>query len=199
MVVSYINIRKMLSRFIFICLCLIVISILFLVINIIMSGYKEQKPPLVESGEFPFKLVYEINNEQFVIEDSVVCTYTGLDQTSLSFERPRTWDSTLKNEDKTKTLLYEEENVASILKPNRINDSIMIKLHYGSGEYYMGDPNVRDQIHGEPHICYYEEYKTDSKTTHIKSTKINEKDLEKYFGIKIVEFSFSQPIKNKFE
>lgn len=48
-------------------------------------------------------------------------------------------------------------------------------------------------------LFLYEEYKTDAKTTHIESTEISEKDLEKYFGIKILEFNFSDPIKKKFE
>lgn len=63
----------------------------------------------------------------------------------------------------------------------------------------MGDPNVKHLIHVKPHICYNEKYKESPKIIHHESTELNEKDLEKCFGIKIIEFEFSKPIKNTFK
>ena len=62
----------------------------------------------------------------------------------------------------------------------------------------MGDPNTKSLIHGKPHICYIEKYKESPKIIHYESTDLDEKELEKYFGIQIIEFEFSKPIKNKF-
>lgn len=173
--------------------------VIFLMIIFAISGCEDQKPPTIESGEFPFRVVYEMNGEKYIIEDTVICTYSGLDYSALFPGKPRTWKACLKNRGKENIILLKEENVNSILKKNRINDEIRVVLHYGMGEYYMGDPNVKYWIHGKPHICYGEKYTKPPRTIYYESTKLSEKQLEKYFGIKIIEFEFSKPIKNTFK
>lgn len=169
-----------------------------LITSFYFSWFKDQKPPVIQTGEFPFKVTYEVNGETFTIEDTVICTYNGLDH-SAWFGKPRTWNEYLKSRDEEKTVLLKDENVNSVLKTTRIDDEIRVVLHYGMGAYYMGDPNAKSLIHGKPHICYSEKYTEQPSTIHYESTKLSKKDLEKYFGIKILEFQFSKPIKNTFK
>lgn|GEM_PF-1442551 len=177
------------------------VFIMILVLTIIyiyFSLFKDQKPPVIQTGEFPFKVTYEINGETVTIEDTVICKYYGFDH-SAWFRKSRAWREYLKSGDEAKTVLLKQENVPSVLEPSRINDEIRVVIDYGMGVYYMGDPNARSLIHGRPHICYSEKYTDPSGTIYHEGTKLSKKELEEYFGIKIIEFQFSKPIKNKFK
>ena len=52
---------------------------------------EEQKPPQIETGEFPFVVEYEMNGENFVIEDTVVCEFNRYELSVLAFNNPMSW------------------------------------------------------------------------------------------------------------
>ena len=163
------------------------------------SLFIEQKPPQITEGEFPFVVEYEINGKRYIIEDTVVCSFDGYDH-SAWFAKPRTWNEHLKSGDEDKIIILHEENNYSVLTPGRLNEQSRVVLNYGSGEYYMGDKtNSRSMIYAKPFFYYSERYQTDEKTTYNTGEKLSEKELKKYFGIKIIRFEFSKPIKNKFK
>jgi hypothetical protein len=163
------------------------------------SLFIEQKPPLITEGEFPFVVEYEIDGERYIIEDTVVCSFDGYDH-SAWFAKPRTWNEHLKSGDEDKRIILHEENNYSVLTPGRLNEQSRVVLNYGSGAYYMGDKtNSRSMIYAKPFFYYSERYQTDEKTTYNTGEKLSEKELEKHFGIKIIRFEFSKPIKNKFK
>ena len=56
----------------------------------------EEKPPKIETGEFPFLVEYEMNGERFIIKDSVVCEFDGYDLSVPSINKPRKWKEYLK-------------------------------------------------------------------------------------------------------
>ena len=89
-----------------------------------------------------------------------------------------------------------EDNTESVLVKDRINTESEVNLFYGSGGYYLGDPEDAER---GPCINYVEEYKTSEKVTHSEVTSLTNEQLEKYFGIKVIRFEFSSPIENKFE
>jgi len=151
-----------------------------------------QSPPSTQSGVFPFHFVYELDGIRFDIKDAVVCNYTGVE----GLLHTRGWTTYLESGMDDTTIL-QDENVVSVLVPERINTTIRVFLDYGSGEFYMGDPNAKSAIHAKPHICYIEVYNT-TEYKHTEDTPLTTEQAEKYFGIKIIKFEFSEPIKNKF-
>ena len=173
------------------------IIVIILIIITFCSCAETQKPPKIESGEFPFHFIYELNGETHDIEDTVVCEFRGYDG-SAWFTKSRSWNEYLKS-GVGRISIIVDENINSVLNPQRVNSEIEVFLDYGSGDYYMGDPNARSLIHGKPHVCYRERYNESEKVTVSEATILSEKQLEELFGIKIIEFSFSTPIKNTFE
>ena len=185
--------------------CGISLGIFVLIVILLITGLflllrgEEQKPPQITTGEFPFVVEYEMNGETFVIEDSVICEFTGYDPSALTYHKPRTWNSRLKSGDEEKCVLIYEENTKSVLTPERVNTRSRLVLDYGSPEYYMGDPKVKSMVDKEASFEYRENWKASEKVTDGEYTKLNKKELEKYFGIKIIRFEFSEPIRNEFK
>ncbi len=157
-----------------------------------------QNPPDIKYGEFPFVVEYEKDGEKYVIEDTVVCEFYDYDH-SAWLTKPRTWNCYLKSGDEDKRIIFEEHNSKSIVEPNRLNERQRLVLNYGMAEYYMGDPNSRSLIYAKPFFYYDENYYISEKVLDVNVEKMSEKELEKYFNIKIIRFEFSKPIKNSFK
>ncbi len=159
-------------------------------------GY--QAAPQITEGEFPFVVEYEINGQNYVIEDTVVCSFYGYDKTNAFLPYyPRTWYASLKdNSESVRTFIELEPDTESVLTKGRINSESRIVLYYGHGGYYLGDPDDSDK---GPCINYVEHYYTSEKVSHSVHTALTNEQLEEYFGIKIIRFEFSEPIENSFE
>lgn len=160
-------------------------------------GSYDELPPKIKYGEFPFKLKYELNGKIYDINDTVICDFDDFD-ISGGFGKSRNWKERLKSGSDRFTII-SNENVYSVLEPGRVNKSSGIYFDYGDGQYYMGDPNADSAIHSSPHFCYVETYEKSPKKTHVYATPLTKEQLQKYFGIKIIEWTFSKPIKNTFE
>lgn len=166
-----------------------------------MSGCEKnyEQAPAITEGEFPFVLEYEMDGQKYLIEDAVVCAFDGYDLSNPFPFMPysRTWTQSLKSGDESKKLFIEfDANIESALVEGRINVESRIILNYGSGGYYLGDPEGADR---GPCINYVEEYKTSEKVSHTEVTKLSFEQLEDLFAIKIIRFEFSQPIQNTFD
>lgn len=173
---------------------------LFLFISDRFEIPKTQKSPAIKEAEFPFIVEYEINGKRYIIEDTIICTFTGYDPSASAWgiPQPRIWRSRLKNSSEDRCIIMEEKNAPSALTPKRVNQNAKLVLDYGSPEYYMGDPNVRQLIDREASFEYHECWKMSEKVTKIEHTKVTEKELEDYFGMKIIRFEFPKPLKNSF-
>lgn len=150
-------------------------------------------PPTIKHGEFPFHLKYELNGKVY---DTVICDYRGISLASGFGYSYRTWDEKLKSGNNRITIL-SEMNVKSVLKPNRVNSRIEVFYNYGSATYFMGDPT--GSTSEKPEIKYLERYSTKPNVIHNESTALTNEELEKFFGIKIIELTHSNPIKNAFK
>ena len=175
---------------------IIFIGRLFSMIDLFSLFFGGQKYPELKYGEFPFVVEFIMNGENYIIEDTVVCEFSGFDP---SLPTVRAWSSYLKSGNETKCELIREENVYSVLKPSRVNELSRLVLDYGSAEYYMDDPQGRSMIDKEATFEYRENWKASEKVTDVEHTKLNSKQLRKYFNIEIIRFEFSKPIKNKFK
>lgn len=177
----------------------IITAIIVILLAMTLCGCEEtQRAPTIEGGEFPFHFIYEFNGKTFNIEDTVVCKFSGFDQ-SAWFTKPRTWDEHLKSGTKRISII-STENVPSVLNPARVNNNNRseVWLDYGIGDYYMGE-DMSGRTRNKPRVAYLEEYSESSNITHIEDTPLTEKQLKDYFGIKIIEFTFSKPIKNAYK
>ena len=176
----------------------LIIILLFAGLFLLLRG-EEQKPPQIVTGEFPFVVEYEMNGENFVIEDTVVCEFNGYDLSALTFNKPRSWRSKLKSGEKEKLLIIREDNKPSAIKEGRHNEWAELRVFYGSEEHYMGDPTAKSLTHRYPQFIYYETYTENGESRYRWGTELTEEDLKKYFGITVKRFEFSEPIKNKFK
>lgn len=178
------------------------IVIVFIMIFCLSGCKAKYEPtPQITEGKFPFVLEYEMNGERYLIEDTVICTYDGYDMSNnfaiFGFPYSRSWKVSLESGDESKRLFIEfEPNSESVLVKGRINTESRVILYYGHGGYYLGDPNYKEK---RPCINYSETYKISDNTSEVEFTELSYEQLEKYFGIKIIKFEFSEPIENKFE
>ncbi len=111
---------------------------------ILFLGYWTSESPAkpeITYGEFPFKLVYEINGEEITVDDTLICNYDGIG-VSEAVGKVRVWTSSLKSGNE-KLVLSSYGNIT---------------LYYdiGSASYYMDDynngefsPNVRCETKNE--------------------------------------------------
>lgn len=163
--------------------------------TVFLGGCTDELPPSIKHGEFPFHIKYEVHGKIYDIKDTVICDYTGFDE-SLGY-KTRTWDAKLRDESYFITVL-SFQNTPSIFDSKRINKSARVSINFGRAEYYMGDPNAESLVSAKPTIKYYETYDESERVEQNDSTPLTKKQLEKYFGIKVLEWTFSKPIKNTF-
>jgi len=119
------NVKSILLSILFI--IIIAISLLFLPWVLIYVGNlfeKSPEKPVIRYGEFPFRLVYEINGRRELIEDTLIIKYkgVGIDEGRGKF---RKWESRLASGNEGITLFK--------------NELIEIYYPYSSADYYMGD------------------------------------------------------------
>lgn len=168
----------------------------------VFAGCKKRNAaaPQITTGEFPFTVEYEMNGNHYSINDTVVCYFDGYDlSNNFSFINDRVWGQRLESGEEEKRVLIEfEPYTESVLTAGRKNVESRVILNYGFGGYYMGDTDF-DIKHEAPCIDYVEEYKISEKSSESIVTKMSRKQLQKYFGIKITKFKFSEPIENTFE
>lgn len=178
-----------------------VVSI-FIVISIVglISAFvgKEEKPPQITQGEFPFVVEYEMGGETYLIEDTVVCEFDGYDLSALTINKPRKWKKYLKS-GKDSCLILSEKNKPSAIKERRHNEWARLRVFYGAPEYYMGDPTYKSLVHKYPGFIYYETYTENGEKRYGWGTELTDDELKKYFKITVKRFEFSKPIKNKFK
>ncbi|MCG7406520.1 hypothetical protein MH117_03755 [Paenibacillus sp. ACRRX] len=165
------------------------------IIIVSLNGCGKPLPPTIKHGEFPFHLKYELNGKVYDINDIVVCDFREISSNS-GLGYIRKWDDFLKSGTNRISIL-SDENVHSVLKPNRVNSRVEVFYNYGLARYFMGDPD--GSFSEKPQIKYIEEYSIKPNETHFDSTPLTEEQLEKYFGIKIIEWNYSKPIKNTFK
>ena len=148
--------------------------------------------PEIESGEFPFRIVYELDGVTHEIEDVIVCRYNGV------HEGYRRWSSRLKSDNSYifGIVIFSDNDVPSAFKNGRMNEKIEIGFDVGSASYYMGDKSGRSA----PSIMYSEKYRMSpaKQGTNTVTREITKSQLLEYFGIEIITWEFSEPIKNRF-
>ena len=139
--------------------------------------------PEIPYGEFPFKLVYEINGERIEIDDVLVIEHLGQDWNEGS-GKYNEWHTFHMKGTKAKNCTTLD------LCENSETDGATITFFLGSCEYYMGLEETSASI--------YKRYKINPGDIVVSSHKefrvITEEELYDKFGIKIIEKSVSMPL-----
>ncbi|MCP3746710.1 hypothetical protein [Paenibacillus sp. A3M_27_13] len=153
-------------------------------------------PPTIKHGEFPFELKYEMNGKKYDVSDTVVCDFSNISTDAGGFGKIRRWNEHLKSGTRRITIL-SDINIRSIIKPDRIDSEIEIYYNYGSATYFMGDPD--GSVSEKPQIEYIETYSERPNVIVTDATPLSAEQLQTNFGIKIINYSDSPPIKNTFK
>ena len=157
-----------------------------LVVGIGFGLLPSPSKPAITYGEFPFRLVYELEGTQFIIEDTIICEYDGIGIDS-GRGKHRTWKAHFLSNGIEVTylgvVLLEDAEKA-------------IYMSVGGADYYMGDwENMRQDAPGDRGF---------ENTIRIKPMEgfigsISDKDLLEKYNIKIIEWTHSPQKENKFK
>jgi hypothetical protein len=149
--------------------------------------------PEITYGEFPFRLVYEINGQQKVVQDTLICEYAGIGMNE-GRGKYREWKERLASGNQ-KILLLNTNGASGIVF--RKQKTLKQEIYYDPGPawYYMGDlERGNGYKHSFPNASFSEEYQDGSGPY---GNILADELLEKY-KIKLISWDYTQPIKNSF-
>ena len=160
-------------------------------LTIYIGGYLSPAPPAPETnyGEFPFKLVYEIDSEITTVEDTLVIEYKGVGWNE-GLGKYNKWSVYWMNKKDSNEELADHTEI-TLFDGIYEGSSTSVSLELGSCEYYMGLEETQS---------YYEHFGIQSGDIVMKCPNytgpISDEELYEKFGIKIIEKSVSKPIIN---
>lgn len=181
------------------CFCFL---IAFIMITVCLGGCSaDHTPPKIKEQSFPFHVEFSVKGEKYIIDDVVICKFDGLTHKG-GWGSPaiiRSWTEQLKSTNECyyrDELIIEEHQKQSLFKDRKNLDS-SVYLSLGRADYYMGESNYK--MTSAPCFYYYECFKNSSGTISAERTILTEEQLKEFFDIEIVQWSFSDPIKNSYE
>ena len=154
--------------------------------------YPNPGKPEVTHGEFPFKIVYELQGEIYQIEDTVICDYTGI-ELSEPWGKRRTWELELQS--------GNEQIILLDVSDQNITDEagyLFLYLYWypGNAEFYMGDDatlSARSPNSGVMIECVKQRGDVTARTA------ISTEEAWDRFGIRIIDIQWSEPVTNQFQ
>ena len=163
--------------------------------------------PKIKYGEFPCRLVYEINGEQKVIEDTIVCEFDGFKNfgSAGNYRQWKTYMKSQKEEWSSKQTGNAKNNSVAITLLDLQNDDIcdghkILRLFFygGSGHYYMNDTlgSLDREAQDFSRVDY--SYKTLDGTIGYSGAYKAEEAYER-FKIKLISWEVAPPIQNEFQ
>ena len=162
-----------------------------------IGALTHESKPKIKYGEFPFRLEYEINGEQKLIEDTIICEFDGFETVSIG-EKSRKWKTYLKNEKE----MTSNQIILLDLQNDDIYDELgrkVLNLYFfgGNGHYYMNDNSDTSVSDAQDfsHIAY--SYKALDETVGHSTFKAQE--AFDRFKIKLISWEAAPPIQNTFK
>lgn len=165
---------------------------------------EEPEKPQITQESFPFTLVYECNGKEIVIEDTMICKYTGSDWYMTDTKKHRTWGMELKSGGDS-IVLWEGEN------DQKEKQKVIVGV---SPEYYMDDVNDDEEdeyveyverendlfpgMTEEEYRYSYLDLETEDSEGGIEEEALGKEELLSEYGIKILSWKCREPIKNSF-
>lgn len=164
-----------------IAIILLIIIILYLPWLMMVKYYvfehdtTQPSPPEITYGEFPIELIYEINGKTITVNDVYICKYNGYNDAL----NTRRWIGQMKSTGEYAVLLYHKGN-----------EKIFCRI--ASPGFFMGEKGAQS---APPYTVIKEKNTLFSQSSGV----IDENELYEQYKIKIVSWSFSDPIENTFE
>lgn len=143
-------------------------------------GFSFSKKPLTptqKTGEFPFRLVYTVDGEQYTEEGTFVCEYMGVSMNT-AYGKFRKWRGYIKETEKTYLVLYK-------------NEKVEVRCDLGNPIYYMNDINHPQYEHIDVPV---------KPSLHLSpSGGMPENVIKSQYKIELIDWTISEPIKNSFK
>ncbi len=161
----------------------IIVTLMSIAWIFLYLGLKFSKTPLSPqqtNGEFPYKLVYELDGQTHIMEGKFICKYKGISMNEAR-GKYRVWTGFVEGTDEKSVLLFE-------------NEEVKIYCYIGDAGYYMGDIDYSEHSPNspiKPRLFCRQKNKDDLKT-------LSENDIFSKYKIKIIKWEFSKPIINSF-
>lgn len=172
--------------------CILAISIILVLLLICVVPWgsifigtmllEEPAKPEIVREEFSFLLIYKINGEKKVIEDTLICEFDGIGVDE-GRGKYRKWKSKLASGN-TNIILWEKKG----------NVKQQIFYNYEPPGYYMGDPYYKDGNKSN-----YSDVVLKKESSDIDEEFISEKKLLQKYNIEIISWDCEEPIKNVFK
>lgn len=138
--------------------------------------------PEIRYGEFPFRLEYEINGQRKVIQDTLICEYDGIGSNE-GQGKFRKWKERLASGNENVTLLKVDETKEIYYNP-------------GKAQFYMGDSEETIETYFHFPDAFISVRDRDSRIA--RKRLIEADQLLDEYGIKLIKWDYTKPIKNKF-
>lgn len=147
--------------------------------------------PEITYGEFPFTLVYEINGEEKVIEDTIVCEYDGIEIGRS--EKVRQWDGYIKS---TRSKHIQLLDLKNLNEETDYGPSVSLCFDWGFAAYYMDDSVNYNRVPAQYlNNLLYLYRQGDLIVEHIISA---EEAFDRY-GVRLISWECAPPIENEFK
>ncbi len=198
------SIRKILISLLILIILLIIpttrmlLGLIFMFISFQVDYiFQPNQTPLIKYAEFPFRIEYQIEGEPYVIEDELIIEFDKLeDANQLGQYKQRVWKSKFAS-GKDEIVLLEVEGTK---KEYELNNAVKTKIIFSTGllkEYYMGFADKNDYYYSELYFTKgrYEEL-IERKNNEIWSYPIEDESVLEDYGIKIISYEMTEPIKN---
>ena len=140
--------------------------------------------PHITEAEFPFTLVYEIDGEQFTVSDIYVCEYDGIGMNE-GVGKYRKWKGYMKSKGE------ESSDEIVLIKDGKKT----VCASVGDAYAYMGDDDYIDTTGGNMLSFYVTESNGSYQSWRALSTDV----LEEEYGVTVISWQFTPPIKNTFK
>ena len=145
---------------------------------IYLDALLSEDPPLPDTTywEFPFEIIYKINEETVTINDVYVCEYDGIEWDARG--KYITWKGYIKSTGENAIFITED-------------DEREIYCLVGDVSYYMNENKYQSQSSLKPRL--YSVKKNGNPDAMLKSKILDLYDIE------IISWTFSDPLENSFE
>ena len=145
----------------------------------IIAGFEalpDPPQPQITYGEFPFTLVYELNGEVIVLEDTKICEYDGVGVGSNG--KYRKWIGRLADSGNGDVFIISD-------------DTREVYCYIGSAGYYMNDEKYPEQRPLTPRIYYV-------KLNNNDRSILSQAELLEKYNVKLLSWEFTDPVENTF-
>ena len=157
------------------------ITVPYVTVNFLLTISPNPPLPEYKYGEFPFRLEYEIDGKNIVVEDTVICKFDGIEYNG-GQGKIRKWESYLASTGEESLLLWQ------------IDETGKIYCFVGDAEYYMGDEKYPEKRPLAPRV-----YIVSSDFTYTDDNTLSQKRLLEKYNIEFIGWEFTDPITNTFK